>query len=191
MSFFPQRFGFSRRRGFRRRGGFYRTFAKRTSIKSQQVLTAAAEAGGVNRTVDLLSVVDNYTGTAGQLKTGSIVKWFYFEISIGWADVNDANGTRIDWYLIKDPNQAFVNAGNFPAIPFTTADAARRFVIKAGAGTLGVGSQGSVPYVWRGFIRVPKKLQRCGDNDIWNLRYRITDINSLNIHAMIITKMDV
>jgi len=181
--------GFRGRR-FTRMPRNMRTFAKKKSIKSINVITNIAQAGGVNRDVQAFFSTDDYSGGAGEVEVGSIMKWIYLEFFASYGDEIINAGVRIDWVLYKDPGDNFI----LGPLPITTTEKNRKFCIAQGVLLLGKQSGGNVSQGPQGvsrFVRIPKGLQRVGDQDAWNFVYRVTSINNFDFVANFITKFEI
>ncbi len=81
--------------------------------------------------------------------------------------------TGYDAYLIKNPGNNLT-----PPIPSTTGSSnEKKFIFKEWKGLTGARTEGSLPYSWRGWIKVPKRYQRMGADDRWQLVSIATGVN--------------
>jgi len=181
--------GFRGRR-FPRNNRRMQTFAKKKSIKSINLFTNIAQAGGVNRDTNIFFSADDYSGGVGEVEVGSIMKWIYLEFYASYGNEIINSGVRIDWVLYKDPGDNFI----LGALPISTSEKNRRYVVAQGVFLLGKQSGGNVAQSSQGisrFVRIPKGLQRVGDQDGWNFVYRVTSINAFSFVGNFITKFEV
>ncbi len=83
------------------------------------------------------------------------VEWWYYGLSA--ANTNDI----VDIYIGKNPGTNFT----MPA-PGTVGNSnEKRFIFKTWKGLAGNKSLGGTPYSFRGWIKIPKPLQRMGTDD--------------------------
>ncbi len=123
---------------------------------------------------NLLMAVAQDTATlavAQDVERGCNIKAIWLEIWI-YDSAESAVGVTsgIDFYIWKNPGSNLT-----PPIPGTTGTSnEKKFVFKEWKGLTGARTQGSPPYAWRGWIRIPKRYQRMGSNDIIELRFNAT-----------------
>ncbi len=83
----------------------------------------------------------------------------------------------VDWYIIKNPGDAFgttFDANNLPTPGATGVHKNKRWIIHTEKGLSGGGdvSLSGVPMIFKGVIRIPRKMQRIGEDDNFRLCYR-------------------
>ena len=119
-------------------------------------------AAGVTTTVALATAVNDYTGSVGTCPIGSNIKSIYIEASYS----NDvATSGRLDWLLVKDPSGLGISI-----VPGSTGgDPQRKWVFHESKGNNPVESGGGLSKK-SGWIRVPPKMQRMGEDDVLQLK---------------------
>ncbi len=113
---------------------------------------------------------------AVDVERGCLIKAIWLEIWIyDTAEAAVGVTSGIDFYIWKNPG------GNLTApIPGTEGTSnEKKFIFKSWKGLTGARTQGSPPYAWRGWIKVPKRYQRMGSNDNFDLRFFATGPNKI------------
>ncbi len=121
--------------------------------------------------------VDSATNAVTQdVERGCNIKAIWLEIWIydsAEAAVGVTSG--IDFYIWKDPG-----ANLTPPIPGTEGSSnEKKFIFKSWKGLTGARTQGSPPYAWRGWIKIPKRYQRMGTDDLFELQFNATGVNKI------------
>ncbi len=132
----------------------------------------------------LIDGVDTYqlSGRAG-VPTGAKVHSFYFSmfvISEGGEVASEV--PLVDWYIIHNPGNAWgttFDASNLPTPGTTGSHKNKRHIIHTEKGLSGGGdaSLSGVPMIFKGVIRIPRGMQRIGEDDRFTLCIR-TNFNS-------------
>ncbi len=83
----------------------------------------------------------------------------------------------VDWYIIKDPGNAWgttFNASNLPTPGVTGSHINKRHILHEEKGLSGGGnlSLAGVPMVFKGVIRIPRGRQRWGESDVLRIAAR-------------------
>ena len=138
--------------------------------------TSLGVSGGTTSTVTLVNTVNDYTGTVADVKTGSVIKGLYLFVQL----VNESSSVNVDWYIAKIP----ANMSGFPVPGATGGDAQRRWILHEEKGIPGSTTQGQGPLTFRGFIRIPPKLRRMGEDDKIQLLLRSSQIHDFCIKAI-------
>ncbi len=148
---------------------FGRQLGKRPITSNKEIvdITALIVAGGTGTDVDLLTQVNDYTGTVGTCPLGASLLGFYLEVSSN--NVDNIIG-RTDWYLCKrEGGEAFTS---FPTPGATGGTLKRRWIyheekgIFPGAPT----TAGGQSFRTKQFIAIPKTKRRMAEADNWSIR---------------------
>ncbi len=156
-----------------RRGSYGRrprqSFAVVNSIKN---IVFAAFGIDENRTGSVIArAVDTPLSASvpDQVSQGCVIKaiWVSFDVC-GLAGTGVLNNCFI--YMLKDPG-----ANLTPPTPGTEGTSnEKKFIIKSWHAMIMRNQDGNVPYHWEGWIRIPKRYQRMGTDDIWSLQFATT-----------------
>ncbi len=136
---------------------------------------AALPAGTGN--VLVANAVDSATlASSVAVERGCSIKAIWLEIWIyDSALVSVGTTSGIDFYIWKNPG-----ANLTPPIPGTEGTSnEKKFIFKSWKGLTGARTEGSPPYAWRGWIRVPKRYQRMGSDDNIDLRFNATGASKI------------
>ncbi len=139
-----------------------------------------AAATGSNTIVNLAVAVDSAANTgAAQVQRGSKIYRIWCEFWI-YASAAAAVGvtTGIDFYIWKNPGDNLVAPQ--PGTVGTSNE--KKFVIRNWKGLIGARTEGSLPYHWKGWLKIPKIYQRMGADDHIELVVRPTGVNALVCH---------
>ncbi len=147
-----------------RRSGKSPIHSNKEIVDSVTLLVAA----GVTTDVDLVTAVNDYTGTVGTCRQGATILGFYIESSYNLSQVIVG---RFDWFLCKRESGRGTTA--FPT-PGSTGGTQlrksifheRKGVLDGGPGT-NIGGQTAKSVE---FIKIPKGFQRMGEGDAWTIR---------------------
>ncbi len=100
---------------------------------------------------------------------GCIVKAFWLSL-----DVCGIGGTGVlnvaDVYIMKNPGANL--SGPNPISQGTSNE--KKFIIKTWRAMIMRNQDGNVPYHWEGWIRIPKRYQRMGTDDVWQIVHQCT-----------------
>ncbi len=168
---------------FRQRGSYGRRrrsgLSVINSIKNQpNFVDGVATATNLSRTIALaVSSPDNTVST--EVENGSKIfrfyfEWWYYGLSAG--NTNDI----VDAYIIHNPgtNLTLPNPGS------VGTSNEKKFVFKTWKGLGGNKSLGGQPYSWRGWIKVPRTLQRMGTDDAIQFVVRSPTTGNSCFHAV-------
>ncbi len=72
-------------------------------------------------------------------------------------------------YLIKNPGANLLPPGVFAV----GSSNEKKFVIKQWLAMTMANADGNPPYHWEGWVKIPKRYQRMGTDDIWELVYGV------------------
>ncbi len=170
---------------YRQRGFFRprRQFLRPVNSNKNIVTAFTASTAGTKTTIVVANAVDSAAlATTNQVERGSAIKAIWLELWI-WATEEIAVGvtTGIDAYIIKNPGTNFTNP-----IPGTVGSSnEKKFVFKSWKGLIGPKTQGFPAYFWKGWIKVPKGMQRQGANDRFDFVFQSTGTNVLVCHNFI------
>ncbi len=159
---------------FRRRSRGMRPIIN--STKNIHVGTQGLTAGTQGNLTVAVAVDSAALATTNQVERGCLIKAIWCELWVGATEeIALATSNIIDITFQKNPG------GNFtPAVPNVTgASDQKRYNIKQWRGLIGARSLGSPYYSWRGWIKIPKRYQRMGAEDIWQFSILSTGTNAL------------
>ncbi len=165
---------YGQRRGMRRGG-----LGIVNSIKNQpNFVDGVVAATNLARTIAVATAnPDNTVST--EVQNGSKIfriffEWWYYGLSA--ANTNDI----VDAYIIKNPgtNLTVPNPGS------VGTSNEKKFVFKTFKGLGGNKSLGGTPYHFRGWIKVPKTLQRMGTDDAIQFVVRSPTTGNSCFHAV-------
>ncbi len=137
----------------------------RKNIVDSVLLSVAA---GTVSAVNLATAVDDYTGAAATVPTGSTVKGIYLFVQI----IPTTGTSNVDWYMWKNTGGDLT-----PATPgATSGNSNRRHILHEEKGIPGNAADGAYPLTFKGVIKIPRGRQRMGEGDILQLRLRGADV---------------
>ncbi len=148
-------------------------------VNSTKNVVSAFTAISTGAQTDLLvaRAVDSAAlATTTDVERGCIIKAIWLELWI-YASAEAVAGVThgIDAYLIKNPGDNLT-----PPIPSTTGSSnEKKFIIKQWKGLTGARTQGSLPYSWRGWVKIPKRYHRMGADDRWEFVSIATGANAI------------
>ncbi len=130
-------------------------------------------AAGTNTVVlNLIDGLDTYTlATANGVPTGAKVSSFYLSAFFYGEGGEIANEVPlVDWYVIKNPGNAWgitFTATTLPTPGATGVHKNKRYIIHTEKALTGGGdvSLSGVPMAFKGVIRIPRGMQRTGEDD--------------------------
>ncbi len=137
-----------------------------------------AVAGGVITVVAVATAVNDYTGAVGTCPIGATIKALYVEASYSNQGTIRA---RIDWLLGKSPS----NLPFGPVPGATGGDPERKWIFHESKG-LNPPEVNATPSKKSGWIRVPPKMTRMGEDDA--LIFRIGSSQNYNFCLKVIYK---
>ncbi len=161
---------------FRQRGSYGRNRGSRLGsvIDSNKNIVSlfTGAATGANTIVPLITTVDAAANTSvTEVTRGCKIFKLWLELLI-YASAAVAVGVTsgFDCYLIKNPG-----ANLTPPSPGAVGSSnEKKFVFKSWKGIVGTRTEGSPPYSWKGWIKIPRVYQRMGADDLIQLVIRPT-----------------
>ncbi len=133
-------------------------------------------AAGVGSLIIARAVDSATLAVAVDVERACTIKAIWIEIWI-YDSAESAVGVTsgIDFYIWK-------NAGNNLTAPIPGTEGTsneKRFIFKSWKGLTGARTQGSPPYAWRGWIKIPRKYQRMASDDLFELRFNATGASKI------------
>ncbi len=143
--------------------------SKRPIVSNKEIVdvTFLLVSAGVTTNVDLVTAVNDYTGTVGTCPLGAKVLGIYIEASYNLSQVIVG---RFDWYICKRESARAV--GEFPTPGVTGGHVLRKRIYHERKGVLDGGSAsnaGGQTSKSVEFIKFPRGVQRMGENDRWTI----------------------
>ena len=149
---------------------FRRGQSKRPIVSNKEIVdgTFLLVTAAVTTDIDIAKTVNDYTGTVGTCPLGAKILGFYLETSYNLAQVIVG---RLDWYLCK--RESGRQIGGFPVPGLTGGTELRKRIYHEAKGILDGGTTsnaGGQTSKQREFIKIPRGVQRMGENDFWTMR---------------------
>ncbi len=122
--------------------------------------------------IPILGVRNADLATTNEVDVGAKITSVFLEIFFYTEGGEVSNEVPlVDWYIIKDPGNAWgttFDAGNLPTPGATGSHRNKRHILHEEKGLAGGGnaSLAGVPMVFKGVIRIPRGRQRWGENDV-------------------------
>ncbi len=153
-----------------RRGGFSRKL-RLVTINSEKHVVDFTEA--LTTTQDVSLIAKAVTAPSNTVDTdcrrGGHIKAIWVSLDICGTGTTLVNN-KIMVYLIKNPGDNLTE----PNVFAVGTSNEKKFVIKMWAFMAMRNSDGNPPYHWEGWIKVPKRYQRMGTDDTWQMVSGIT-----------------
>ncbi len=154
------------RRGYRRRGGFN----LRPVNSTKNTVYTEASTGTTAGTLALTNAVDTPVVTNAQhVERSCSIKAIWLSIDVcGLAATGVLQTTS--WYLMHNP-------GNNLSPPDPRSEGQsneKKFIFKTWNAMTMRNQDGNVPYHWEGWVKIPKKMQRQGQDDKFLIRHITT-----------------
>ncbi len=149
---------------YRRRGSFRRRMAPIiTSIKNQ--VPAAIGTTGTQTNIVVAKAVTSPSPTVNSdVSHGCIIKAIWLTINgCGLGGTGVLNNMNL--YLMKNPGD---NLSPPSPVAWGTSNE-KKFIIHSWQFMIMRNQDGNVPFHWEGWIKIPKRYQRMGTDDVWNL----------------------
>ncbi len=134
-------------------------------------------AAGVTTIVVVATAVNSYVGTIGTCPIGSHIKAIY--LSVTYANTSASPDSAFDWYIAKNPGGGL----SFPLPGSTGGDPNRKWIFFESKG-LTPNADDANPDDKSGWIRIPKKMQRMGENDNFAITARTSSGYNLCVKAI-------
>ncbi len=125
--------------------------------------------GTAVRITNIAKAVDNPATTVNtDVAQGSVIKAVWLSIDFcGLAATGVQQSTGL--YLFKNPGANLTGPS-----PFNVGTSnEKKFVIKEWSQMTMRNQDGNPPYHWEGWIKIPKRYQRMGTDDIWQMIYQV------------------
>jgi len=144
--------------------------AKRPIVSNKEIVdgTFLLVSAAVTTDVDVASAVNDYTGTVGTCPLGAKILGFYLETSY---NLNQVLVGAFNWYLCK--REAGRQIGGFPVPGLTGGAELRKRIYHERKGVLDGGTSSNVGGQTSKaveFVKIPRGVQRMGENDKWTIR---------------------
>ncbi len=153
MSFFP------RRRQQRRQRSSLGNIVN--SIKNSVDFIDGISAATVVKKTIAIAKDNPATTIQNEVKRGSLIKAIWLEFWYYGTSPSNTNDI-MDAYVIKNPGNNLTDPD--PGTVGTSNE--KKFVFREWRGIVGNKSLGGFPYRWSGWLRIPKRYQRMGTDDI-------------------------
>ncbi len=154
------------------------------SEKRETTWSNLGENASTVKNVVLLSTVDSPTG-GNQCSIGSHVKWIYVEFNLNGVD-NSGTVQVFHWQIMKN-----IRGQTAVVDPAVYDQVIKALILKRGMEMLPqipIGSGGTVQTKRIFTVKIPKHLQRMGDNDSIVLSYKSTSTSGINFCGISIFK---
>ncbi len=154
----------------RRASSFRRSLGLRPVDSMKNVHYVEASTGTTITSHVLVNAVDApLTTSTADVQRGATVKAIWLSIDVcGLAATGVLQTTR--FFLIKNPG-----ANLTPPAPGTEgASNEKKFIFKSWNAMTMRNQDGNVPYHWEGWIKIPRRYQRMGTNDLVQLSQLVT-----------------
>ncbi len=136
------------------------------TVNSEKHIVDFTEA--LTTTIDVSLVAKAVTAPSNTITTdchrGGVIKAIWISLDtcgLGTAAVNN----KIGVYLIKNPGDNLTEPGVFAV----GSSNEKKFVIKMWSNMAMRNSEGNPPYHWEGWVKIPKRYQRMGTDDTWQM----------------------
>ncbi len=148
-----------------KRGGFSRKLRLVTINSVKHVVDNFVAITSANSVEDLAKAVNAPSNTVTtDCHHGSTIKAIW--ISLDFCGLAASGALQdIVVYLFKNPGANLTPPGTFA----TGSSNEKKFVIKMWSAMTMRNQDGNPPYHWEGWIKIPKRYQRMGTDDIWQL----------------------
>lgn len=125
-------------------------------------------ATSITSTITVQLVAKAVTAPSNTIATdchrGGQIKAIWVSADVCGLNASGVN-TRIAFYLIKNPGDNLTEPGTFSV----GTSNEKKFVIKQWHAMLMRNQDGNPPYHWEGWIKIPKRYQRMGTDDTWQI----------------------
>ncbi len=152
---------------------FRRNYGMRPVINSiKNVVTDVEALTTTLVTTNIAKAVSSPVNTSvTEVRHGSIIKAIWFSLDFcGLAATGALQQTSV--YLIKN-----AGANLSPPSAFSVGSSnEKRWIIKQWQAMTMRNQDGNPPYHWEGWIRIPKRFQRMGTDDVWQLGWEVSTL---------------
>ncbi len=158
-----------------RRAGFSRKLRLVTINSEKHVVDRTAALTSANTVNIIAKAVTAPSNTIDDdCRRGGTIKAIWISLDFCGLGTSGTNN-RIMVYLIKNPGANLTPPGVF-AVGTSNE---KKFVVKQWTNMAMRNQDGNPPYHWEGWIKIPKRYQRMGTDDIWQI---VSGINSETGH---------
>ncbi len=121
-------------------------------------------------TTIIAKAVDNPTTAVDRdVQRGSTIKSIWISLDI--CGLGTSGGLQVtDVYLIKNPGANLT----LPLVRSQGTSNEKKFIIKTWNYMTMRNQDGNPPYHWEGWIKIPKRYQRMGTDDLWQVKWGCT-----------------
>ncbi len=163
---------------YRRRGSYMprrRGLGGIVNSRKNVVSAFTALTADTNGTLAIATAQDNPTlAVTSDVQFGCKIKAIWVEFwTYATQDVGEGVTTGLDVYIIKNPGSNLTN----PTPGTVGSSNEKKFVFRTWKGLIGQRTDGSPPYNFRGWIKIPRIYQRFGANDVLSFVFRSTGSN--------------
>ncbi len=142
-------------------------------MKNTLVSTGGLTGTQVNKTIAKAVNSPSSASAPEEVVHGSIVKAIWIALdACGTGVLEVAN--NFDGYLFKNPGASLT-----PPAPISVGTSnEKKFVIKQWHAMIMSTGEGNNPVHWEGWIKIPKRYQRMGTDDVWQIVMQSTASNT-------------
>jgi len=159
-----------------RRGGSSRKLRLVTINSEKHILDRSPALTSVNLVNIIAKAVTAPSNTVDtDCHRGGQIKAFWISLDFCGLGTSGSN-IRCIMYLMKNPGDNLTPPGVF-AVGTSNE---KKFVIKMWSQMTMRNQDGNPPYHWEGWVKVPKRYQRMGTDDTWNI---VTAVQAQTGHA--------
>ncbi len=165
---------------FRRKGfsaGRMRSLQPIINSEKNVVPNITAGAAGVQVNVIIAQSVNSADNTvANEVTRRSHIKAIWLELTARQSEAKAAGiSTLVDIYIAKNPGDNLT----LPVPGTIGTSNEKKFIFKTWRTVVGLHTEGFPSYRWAGWIKVPKRYQRMGTDDKFQLSFKFTGVNGL------------
>ncbi len=164
---------------YRRRGSFMQrrgsSLGRMINSRKNVVSAFTGLNAGTDGTLAIATAQDNPTlAVTNDVAFGCVIKAIWVEFwCYATQDIGEGVTTGLDAYIIKNPGTNLTN----PTPGTIGSSNEKKFIFRTWKGLIGQRTDGSPPYNFRGWIKIPKRYQRMGANDLFSFVFRSTGTN--------------
>lgn len=150
-----------------------------TIVNSTKNIVSNLDAltAGTDFTRPYVNATDTPTiGVVNSVRRGCVIKaiWLEFWVS-GIVETAVGVSTAIEINLMKNPGSNFT-----PPTPGTEGSSnEKKFIFKSWKGLIGTRTDGYLAYSWKGWVRIPKRYQRFGQDDLLQITLLSTGVDAI------------
>ncbi len=148
-----------------RRGGFSRKL-RLVTINSEKHVVDFTQA--LTTTITTSLIAKAVTAPSNTIDTdchrGGHIKAIWISLDFCGLGTSGANN-KVITYLMKNPGDNLTEPGTFS---IGTSNE-KKFVVKTWSQMTMRNQDGNPPYHWEGWVKIPKRYQRMGTDDVWTM----------------------